>query len=475
MVHISVRSLRVCGLLYLLVPVLIFVVGWSRGYVAVPLSLLMLYASGKAISSRSGDEGATISVPARQLALILGVLSLWVVLSGIGRYVWQNDDHYWRNAVFNDLILRDWPVSDGTHTLCYYFGFWLPAALVGKLFGSVAAANFALLVWSVLGMSLFYFLICAWLRSVKTGILLLLIFFSGIDLFGYLDFYLARHRVAELWPHLLTFPHIEWSTIPFQASSVTTLLFWVFNQSIPFFIGMMLLLPRGGWRYKPFVYSLLLLFSPFPFVGFAPAMLCQAIREARGEGLPAFIRQSLTVENLAAIGVVSLVGLFYLSNIAAGESGFRPPRAAYLFYLLTQYVVFFPFVLKDNYKDPLLWTLFATCLVFSLVNLGESTDFCMRTNIPFTLYLMLLVMKRLYVSGIGRRMKRLLVVVLVLGAVTPFFEIARTVRQTCHCVREREVCERRLTDRDSIFDEKLTGPNFLGRDDSLFNQYLLRR
>lgn len=27
---------------------------------------------------------------------------------------------------------------------------------------------------------------------------------------------------------------------------------------------------------------------------------------------------------------------------------------------------------------------------------------------------------------------------------------------------------------DSIFDKKLTGPNFLGREESLFNRYLMK-
>ena len=61
----------------------------------------------------------------------------------------------------------------------------------------------------------------------KQGIgLLFLIFFSGMDILGAL--YSSR------LPDLLAYDamHLEWWTNDFQFSSLTTCLFWVFNQTV---------------------------------------------------------------------------------------------------------------------------------------------------------------------------------------------------------------------------------------------------
>lgn len=471
MINIKTRYIRIAGLFYLFIPVLIFFLGWCHWYLAVPLCFLMFFCFYKTTSVIGGIE---LSISYKKLFSILLILLLWSILSGVGRYVWQNEDHYWRNAIFNDLVCYDWPVINSGNSLCYYFGYWLPAAVVGKLFNSVEVGNVFLLIWTWLGVSLFYFLISDYLKHIKLGVLFILIFFSGIDILGYSEFYLKTHDFSELSLNLTTFPHLEWSHIPFQASSISTLLFWVFNQAVPFFVGMILLLLSRKWTYIPFLYSLLLIFSPFPFVGFAPIIVYWGVKEWHKMGWRAFVKENLSIENLTAILIVSCVGIFYLSNIAAGESSFREPTSKYLFYLLTQYVVYLFFVFKKNKKDSLLWIMFGTCMVFSLVNLGESTDFCMRTNIPLTIYLMLLVMKYIYMPDINRKIKCFFIVVFLIGAITPFFEIARTVRETSLCIRHGEICERRYSMDDSIFDKKLIGPNFLGKQESLFNKYLMK-
>lgn len=471
MINIKTRFIRIAGLFYLFLPVLIFFLGWLNWYLSVPLCLLMLFCLYKTISDAGGG---VISVSSKKFVFIILTLLLWCILSGVGRYVWQNEDHYWRNAIFNDLVIRDWPVINDNYSLCYYFGFWLPAAFVGKIFNSVDIGNIFLLIWTWLGVSLFYFLICDYLKRVKIGVLFILIFFSGIDILGYSELYLKTHNFLELLSNFVTFPHLEWSHIPFQASSISTLLFWVFNQSVPFFVGMMLLLLNRSWKYIPFLYSLLLIFSPFPFVGFAPVILYWAIKEWKQKGWKSFIKINISVENLTAILILLCVGAFYLSNIAVGKSGFRVPTSKYLFYLLTQYVIYLLFVFKTNKKDPLLWIMFCSCLVFSLVNLGESTDFCMRTNIPLTVYLMLLVMKYMYTCDVNKKVRNLLVVVFIIGAITPFFELARTIRETSLCIYCDEDCERSYSMDDSIFDRRLIGPNFLGRQESFFNKYLMK-
>ncbi|WP_294477381.1 hypothetical protein [uncultured Bacteroides sp.] len=473
MIHIDTKYIKSFSLVYLSFPVVLFITGWLHWYISIPLGLLSCYCVFTIVRSY---DSYILSISLNKLLLVLLILLCWVFLSGIGRFVWQNDDHLWRNAIFNDLIYHNWPVYKGEFGLCYYIGFWLPSALIGKLFDSMFLGNLFQLIGAWIGMYFFYLLVCEYLGKIKIGILFVIIFFSGIDIIGYGVEYLKSHSWEEFINFLTFFPHIEWSHgSAFQASSITTQLFWVFNQAIPFFVGMMLILLNKNIKYLLFVYSLLLIFSPFPFVGFAPVIAYYYIKDFCISGGVAFFKRSLSVENVVALLILLVVGLYYTSNLSAGKSGFREPTSRYLFFLLTQYIVYLIFIFYSNRKDPLLIIMIVTALLFPLVRLGEAADFCMRTNIPFIIYIMILFAKFLYNSNICRNIKVAALFIFMLGAVTPFLEIARTIHGTFEEWRYGIDGEQKLTDRDSIFDEGLRGGNFLGNKDSLFYRFLIKK
>lgn len=89
---------------------------------------------------------------------VLTILGIWVYLSEIGGYVFQNDDYWARNPIFHDLSTYPWLVyydlstqSEIVQLACgneqiaisYYFAWWLPVCLTAKLFGlSYGIKNF---------------------------------------------------------------------------------------------------------------------------------------------------------------------------------------------------------------------------------------------------------------------------------------------------------------------------------------------
>ena len=127
-----------------------------------------------------------------KIVFIITVIGVWVYYSGIGRLVFQNTDHSARNAIFDILVQYDWPVINyevnldimpkGTTatSLVYYIGFWLPAAVVGKIFGLEAGYGFQIF-WAILGITLVYYLLCERYKKLLMWPLLILIFFSGLD------------------------------------------------------------------------------------------------------------------------------------------------------------------------------------------------------------------------------------------------------------------------------------------------------
>ena len=100
-----------------------------------------------------------------------------------------------------------------TKGLIYYIGFWMPAAAVGKLFGLTTGYCFQA-VWAVIGIFLVYMLISSILKEIKIWPLLVMIFFSGMDILGY---FLVNGGFENLHPA----DHLEW-WCNFQFSSMTT-------------------------------------------------------------------------------------------------------------------------------------------------------------------------------------------------------------------------------------------------------------
>ncbi|MBI5838937.1 MAG: hypothetical protein HZB19_02435 [Chloroflexi bacterium] len=226
--------------LYLLLPFIIFCLGWLRLSIALSIAALMLWALWKLWSPKHGlelaDESPDYGVQNREIlhSIIPAILltGLWVFLSGVGGYAFQNWDHHWRNAVLRDLITFDWPVVYSSpergpiKMLVYYVGYWLPAALTGKLLGW-KFANLILFLWTWLGVLLVTLHLGLKLKTSSLKAILLFIVFSGMDALGALIF---AGDYPTFWPPV---QHLEIWGGNLQYSSFTTQLFWVFNQAVP--------------------------------------------------------------------------------------------------------------------------------------------------------------------------------------------------------------------------------------------------
>jgi hypothetical protein len=148
------KNLHRITILYLIIPFIIFCMGWLRLSVAIPATAIILWATWQLLKQ---DSLAQLPISNSQFPFYLLLITFtWTLLSGVGGYTFQNWDHNWRNAVLHDLINYDWPVfystpeSGPVKMLVYYVGYWLPSALVGKLLGW-QAANFFLFLWTWLG------------------------------------------------------------------------------------------------------------------------------------------------------------------------------------------------------------------------------------------------------------------------------------------------------------------------------------
>jgi len=473
---------------YLCIPVLQFLLGWVRPILSIPIALAIVYSLIRCIQKITPVQAGLFSNK-NKLVIMIVILAVWVISSGIGGLVWQNRwDHMYRNAIFRDLVAYDWPVVNlaggAPRGLCYYIGFWLPSAAIGKLFGFQAGYLFQI-VWALIGVVLAFLLICDYLGGVNYKTLLLFLFFSGLDIIPFVLYNIHFGNAGEILTRLLQGEHLELQLFQFNSSSNMTLLYWLYNQTIPFWVGFMLVLREKRSASLVFTYALLLLFAPFPTLAMLPLVIYRYFRlspeiiSRTGFHLRQFVREAITVENMTGVLFGLVIAAYYASNAATGKMQLIDLSVNtiihFVLFLGIEFIVYFVFVFRDAKKDSIWWILFGTMAVFSFVKLGISYDFAWRTCIPAAFYLMLLVMR--YAGNIAakaRWKKLLFLFVILLGCVTPVTEVLRTAENTVAiCLGKSDetlICN----SMKSVFDntKDICYENFIGKQDSIFATYL---
>ncbi|SET25688.1 hypothetical protein SAMN02910413_2293 [Pseudobutyrivibrio sp. C4] len=314
--------IKIVSYIYIALPLAFFIFGWTKIYlIGAPLTIAIfvsLYRMAKNAECRTFNiiESKKDII---KIVIIITIILLWVYFSGIGGYTWQNNDHKWRNEIFEILIEYKWPVVKGTaygsNGMSYYIGFWIIPAMIGKLFG-VNAGYFAQYVWAVIGVSLVYLLISKKNEGLYIWPLLIFVFFSGLDIIGLL----LRNNDAFF---KYTFGmHIDNWAVGYQFSSFTTQLFWVFNQAIYGWIVTLLVLDENNAN-MVLVMAAGLFSAPLPVVGLFPMALCRIWNNSAKDnhnGISGIIKKAftslITYENVIGIISAVVVGSMFLSNNA---------------------------------------------------------------------------------------------------------------------------------------------------------------
>lgn len=479
--------IEIASLIYLLIPPLIFAIGWLRPvyacFVAVPLAIAGAYTLREMFREQKRHPLLKQHSYAKIL-VILVLLFLWVIFSGVGGFIWQNRwDHMFRNAVFMDLVNRPWPVMQGDSALCYYLGFWLPSALIGKVFGLQIGYLFQV-IWAYIGVVLAVFLIFKYIGAVKIRIILLFIFYSGLDvLVYYAKGLIDQQNLISLTMRLLSGEHIELLLRYFNSSSNTTLLFWLYNQIIPFWVGFMLILLQKRSQSIIVIFSLLVLYSPFPCVTLCPLIVYMIFRNrniqlSKFREIMVVLKDNCCVETLCAIPFLVIVGLYYLSNIATGKVrflGLSPSKILFFsIFFIYEFGLYLAVLHNDNRNDPILGILLVTTAVCSFIVLGNSYDFAWRTCIPLSFYIMLLIAKKLIAIKTGKRLGVCLLVLLCIGAITPAAEMMRTTWGELRVLAGESSARSDALDSVFIKENNECYENFIGNTDSFFFSYLCK-
>lgn len=418
------------ALAYIALPTVIFLAGW----VVLPIgpiaaTLVALAVCGSVVGRRSlhAQPIGPLIVP------VVAIAGLWCVMAGVGHLVFANADWVVRDGVLVDLVGKPWAVTyllDGVVTLMRApIGYFLPAALVGKVWG-IHAAGYALLAWTWLGVVLVFAMMLRDRPSLKVAVIRISIFvaFSGMDIVG---------QIAHYNPHPLG-GHLEWWAFIFQYSSLTTQLFWVPNHALPGWIAIAWLLGQD-MRRLPIAPAVLFvvfapLWSPLTAIGIAPIVGVALLH--RGIVARPRVRELLDWRLLVPVAACCLLVFPYL---VAGSSEVRSggnaeirwvgedlvPRV--IEFVLFEFAGFAVLLLARDRRDPLLWAAVLVLLALPWYRFGPYNDLAMRASIPALVLLAIRLGGWLSTPFVKRETGARLIAIalLAIGAVTPFMEIAR--------------------------------------------------
>lgn len=445
--------------LYLFLPVLLFEALWLDRILAIvmfALTLLLWREIRKVLEPMCSDFRFSPTIICQCLLLLVFLFS-----TGHGGFFLASGfDIPWRNAIYYDLIKYPWPVvySNPECALIYYVGYWLVPAGISSFLGlNETASNVVLFVWTYIGLLLYYFLVCDYLRSRGKEywiVTLILIFWSGLNIFGMLF-------------------HSIYGDAPLRIDAHNFFLAWVFkgglflrttfdsmanvyNQYLYVGICTVLLLLNIN---KPEIYAaiglLALPCTPIGFLGifflltgYFFVRLPGLCREC---GLNIILKRVLSKANLLAC--CTLLPLYYLYYSLNGATNYHRDTAGggsiwlqdrlSITLLFIYYLVFFGiygFLLyKSNKKNVLFWVALTILFILPHFAVGGSSDLNYNASMPSYILIMLLVMKEV-IQGFRERCfygsRLLLVLALVIAMITPMMQMTNSMRK---CYLEKKI------------------------------------
>lgn len=442
------------AVIYLIIPFLIFSVTWLKPiYAALCCAVIGVFCYKALFNSTSFGDKNISGFELKTLIIAFAFITLWVSMSGIGCMVFQNEDHIWRNGMYEVLVNENWPITMKIQTdgVCvekgfsYYSGFWLPSACIGKIFGINIGYKFQM-VWAAIGIYLFYIILCKLLNEISLWPLVLFVFFSGMDVVGY---YVTGGDLKLLLPT----EHIEWWSILFQYSSFTTQLFWVFNQAVPAWLATVLILAQENNRKTILIWTLTLLNCTMPFVGLLPFVIYKIIpslsktdddRQASYftiAGQKFYFSQwkndIFTFGNVVLGGIVGIVSLLYLSKGGGMfHIGFINLRGGgwlvYLVFIMVEFGAVWLSVLWAHQNNPLFYITFIWLALCPLLEMYGDKNFCMRASIPALVILFIYVIQALRMAVSLKKVRNFVIIMLfiAIGSVTALHEFNRTIVTT---------------------------------------------
>ena len=457
------------AIVYLMLPVFIWLVGWFEWWFGLPAAVLLGAGLRPALA---GPWRMTAPRPAT-VALMLLAMG-WTLLTAAGG-IFDAGHPDWpdHRALLLDLSRSPWPVfladeladylpgaADPPALIRYYLGWFLVPGLIGRVFGP-AALNWAVPLWTGIGVALVLLLFVGDRRGGRALLAAgIFVFFSGMDV---LHFHLV-HGVGELdfridrrgWPGIhiaykgASYNYAEYSRLLGGILSNMTALMWGPQHLLGAGLSTLLLLHLRRQPRFLAVSGVVLAAAPFWSAFVAVGLLPLVAVLVWDNGPRPFLRWP----NLClAAPLAGLIALYLTAGSLEFPTGWLWER--YDWSLLTQWAPVFylsefltPALLvlalrPELRREPFFVVGMATLLLLPWYFFSEFNDLQMRGSMPAMLVLCTYYADAVVgqdPAGVGRNtpagrdwLARSafagLVAVLAVGALNPFVELIRATRK----------------------------------------------
>lgn len=395
----SVQTLKIITLFYLLLPSVLFLLTWIHLWIGIPCVLMILFYVWKIFKPILQNPPEKVI----SLSIILACLGFSIIINfllGIGEFRPQTYDFQANNFKYYDLITHDLPVyyvQQKTY-LCYYTGYYLPTALLAKVFGITSARYFSF-IWSVLGLWIVLVWIANFQRKSPLFLILFVILFSNawIAIKLMIEFKLFREYLQPYYFQINQFKLINETFIKNYA--------WATQHTLPACLGACVLVYsfKGKDTFKDLKYLLIILLSTmfwsplttiglFPFVGFLFLKNAQKLfLLTKGQDLG--LMTTLIISFLPLmLYFISTEGIHAKNTEFIWQTGVSQWWILYLIYVLINFGIWG--IMLQFYKNPTqnICTIAVTfpCII-ALYRIGIYNDFNIRVVFPSFFILSILV------------------------------------------------------------------------------------
>ena len=456
------------AIIYLMLPVVIWLVGWFEWWFGIPAALLVALALWPVLRPARMRLNWQSTIPylrqaVRPTTLFLLCISFaWVMIGAAGGvFDIHNFDWYTARSLFLELTRGDWPVQplpklqayiDTPFTLRHYLGFFMVPGLIGNWLGA-AALDWAIPLWTwcgvALAVSMFTRGFSGWRLYAATAVLIL---FGGMDFIRTVLFegwdWINFQLDLQGWPGIeLGRYHIEWAGnrwgVIIQYQSHIAGLLWSPKHFLPAAIYTLMMVQLR--RHTQFLAVCGVLFAAAPFwsafvaIGILPLIAALVYQN----GVRPFLRWQ---NALLALPLALLVAVYLLSGTGAigrdwiwelHEGGFVTALKLLVTLYVFDFLVIAVLVLclqTSLRRDPLFIACLATLFLMPLYSYGDNNDWVMRGVMPALMLLSYFSARIIlnptestarYRANRFRVLYGLLVAALGIGAITPLFDLAR--------------------------------------------------
>lgn len=431
----NISTLRKYSLTYLLIPNILFVLGWFKPLYSIPVAIALVGLF--TLQLRRKEAYSSFHIPGSRIWLFLGMAAFWTFCTGTGGLSYQIADYWMHNAKYDDLFKNPWPIyfPGKEQYACYYFGYFIPPAAISKLLGQLSVE--ALLLWTVAG----YWLALLWLYLLlkkRVILVVLLLFLGGVGHLAKVAFYLV-------------FTQYSYNNPPFY-SEIWALFDqsrWVTNQIIPILLLSSILVYDFFIRKNPadsfFPITLGFIWAIFPSIVFVLLFAVMFVRSYFYDRYP-----WLTVRTMAPVIVAGLAFLPTFLFLSSSDSTpihgfiwqFEPLgeiMAEYFVGVLIDLILFFLILRELKNVDDLIprWFVMAALLMFFLISLyriGYWNDWFIRGYNPLMCIVLLGILRsldHLYEAGKWKKTFyfNAVLAVMSLGVVLPVSHIGKSLKQ----------------------------------------------